>query len=597
MKKLQIWIVLAVVSAGAALMVSGCGTRNVAGSTGQSGGTSPAPQKTTPTLTWSQPTPISTSTPLSSTQLDAMSSVAGTFSYNPPAGTLLAAGTQPLVAQFTPTNTSAYNSASISVTITVNAPAPVKTTPTITWPQPAPITYPAQLSATQLDATASVAGTFSYSPAAGTVLEPGMQTLTADFTPTDTTDYNTATASVTITVNAAQTTQASQLAVADGQNNRVLIYGAPLNTDESASVVLGQADFVHGSQNEGGNPGANTLSSPNGLAMDKDGDLYVADWNNCRVVEYQPPFATNMNASVEVGQPGFTYTETQSCVANQAGVNTMLSPSGVTLDSDGNLWVADANAGRVTKYDAPLANGENASVSIGQTNLSNSYSCNGADLTNGPSPAPTASTLCGPFGATFDAEGNLWVADTGNQRVLEFKPPFITGMAASVEIGQPASTAFTSNVSNNGGISASSLYAPDAVAFDAAGDLWIADTGNDRVLEYTPTLTNGIATFTNGMAATLVIGQPGFTSANLYGAPAANLLNTPNGLNFDSNGNLIVDDNQNNRTLVFDYPFKSGMSATTVLGQPNMTSGTLNQGNQNAPGAQTLWAPSASVWF
>jgi hypothetical protein len=85
-----------------------------------------------------------------------------------------------------------------SVTQTMN---PV--TPTITWSAPAAITYGTALSATQLNATASVPGAFVYAPPAGTVLSAGSRALSATFTPTDTTDYTTATASVTITVNQA----------------------------------------------------------------------------------------------------------------------------------------------------------------------------------------------------------------------------------------------------------------------------------------------------------------------------------------------------------------------------------------------------------
>jgi hypothetical protein len=66
---------------------------------------------------------------------------------------------------------------------------------------PAAITYPAALSATQLDATASVRGAFSYTPPVGTVLSPGTQDLTAVFTPADTGDYTTAAATQSITVN------------------------------------------------------------------------------------------------------------------------------------------------------------------------------------------------------------------------------------------------------------------------------------------------------------------------------------------------------------------------------------------------------------
>jgi hypothetical protein len=79
-----------------------------------------------------------------------------------------------------------------------------KVTPTIIWPAPAAITYGGALSATQLDATASVPGAFVYNPAAGAVLPAGAgQTLSVTFTPTDTADYIAAAASTTITVNPA----------------------------------------------------------------------------------------------------------------------------------------------------------------------------------------------------------------------------------------------------------------------------------------------------------------------------------------------------------------------------------------------------------
>ncbi|MGC2638282.1 MAG: hypothetical protein WA294_13955, partial [Acidobacteriaceae bacterium] len=69
-------------------------------------------------------------------------------------------------------------------------------TPTITWATPAAINYGRALNSTQLNAKANVAGTFSYSPSAGTVPEAGIQTLSVTFTPNDTVDYTTATASV-----------------------------------------------------------------------------------------------------------------------------------------------------------------------------------------------------------------------------------------------------------------------------------------------------------------------------------------------------------------------------------------------------------------
>ncbi len=157
--------------------------------------------KATPTLTWATPSVITYGTALSATQLNATASAAGTITYSPASGTTPSAGTQTLTATFTPTDTVNYNTATGTVSLTVN-----KATSTITWATPSTITYGTALSATQLNATASVAGNFAYSPASGTTPSAGTQTLTATFTPTDTTNYNTATGTVSLTVNKATPT-------------------------------------------------------------------------------------------------------------------------------------------------------------------------------------------------------------------------------------------------------------------------------------------------------------------------------------------------------------------------------------------------------
>jgi glucuronoarabinoxylan endo-1,4-beta-xylanase len=188
-----------VVLLAAALAIAGCGSGS-----GSSGTTTTT--KTTPTITWATPASIVAGTALSSTQLDATANVAGTFVYSPAVGTVEStAGTVTLSVTFTPTDTTDYNTASASVSLTVTAST--KTTPIITWATPAAIVTGTALSSTQLDATASVAGTFVYSPAAGTVEStPETVTLSATFTPTDTTDYNTATASVSLIVTAVAST-------------------------------------------------------------------------------------------------------------------------------------------------------------------------------------------------------------------------------------------------------------------------------------------------------------------------------------------------------------------------------------------------------
>ncbi len=113
-----------------------------------------------PVITWAPPAAITYGTALSATQLNASASVAGTLVYTPAAGTVPAAGTDTLSVTFTPTDTTDYSTVTVTVQLTVTQAAPV-----ITWNNPAGIVYGTALSATQLNATASVAGTFVYTPA------------------------------------------------------------------------------------------------------------------------------------------------------------------------------------------------------------------------------------------------------------------------------------------------------------------------------------------------------------------------------------------------------------------------------------------------
>ena len=153
----------------------------------------------------------------------------------------LAAGTHSITAQYG--GDSNYNGA-VSTPV---SQVVTQVTPVITWANPAAITYGTPLSGTQLNATASVPGTFAYTPAAGAVLNAGTQTLNVTFTPTDTTNYTTATASVSLVVNKAV------LTVAPNAASRT--YGAAnpaftstitgfVNGDSQASAVTGAPDLT-----------------------------------------------------------------------------------------------------------------------------------------------------------------------------------------------------------------------------------------------------------------------------------------------------------------------------------------------------------------
>ena len=114
---------------------------------------------------------------MTGTQLNAAATnngatVGGTFTYMPAKGTVLGAGSQTLSVTFTPSNTTNFTSASASVVLQVS-----QATPKITWAKPAAITYGSALDSTELGATALVAGSLAYSPAPGTILTAGTQTL------------------------------------------------------------------------------------------------------------------------------------------------------------------------------------------------------------------------------------------------------------------------------------------------------------------------------------------------------------------------------------------------------------------------------------
>ncbi len=180
----------------------------------------------TPSITWANPAPVVYGTALGIAQLDATASVPGTLVYTPAAGTIPQAGNDTLSVTFTPTDSIDYTTATKSVQLTVN-----QATPVITWANPANIVYGTALSNVQLDATASVDGTFVYTPPAGTEFMVGSHQLSVTFTPTDLADYTTATKTVSINVTQATLTVAA--------NNFTRLYGTP-NPTFTGSVTGAQ---------------------------------------------------------------------------------------------------------------------------------------------------------------------------------------------------------------------------------------------------------------------------------------------------------------------------------------------------------------------
>jgi sugar lactone lactonase YvrE len=386
---------------------------------------------------------------------------------------------------------------------------------------------------------------------------------------------------------------AGNVYVADGGNNRALEYlnplapgggtpGAPGSAgDVTADAVFGQGgsyasnscDFdvaIPGSQLDGST--SNDLCTPNGVAIDSAGNLYVADTDNNRVLEYNAPPFSNTTAARVLGQADFTHQE-----QNLTDAKGLFDPASVAIDinaTPNHVYISDSMNNRVLGWNdaSSFSNGAPADLVIGQPDFL-SYFCDGASGST-----VSASSLCDPEGIAVDGSGNLYVADSLNNRMLEFATPFTAcantfpcvGGAASVVLGQGMS--FSTGTANSGGISASSLDGPLGVAVDGSGNAYVADAGNNRVLEYNaPVMT--------GAAASLVFGQGGsFTShacnfdtgsPPLHPASAIDLCD-PSGVAIDASGNVYIADFSNSRVLEYNTPLSqhnSSPTANEVFGQ------------------------------
>jgi sugar lactone lactonase YvrE len=308
-----------------------------------------------------------------------------------------------------------------------------------------------------------------------------------------------------------------------------------------ASTVIGQANFT--SVSDGFAP--NILNHPFRTTFDSSGNLWVADENNHRVVEFKPPFTDGEAASLEIGQPNFTTSITN------ATQSTLSGPVSLVFDKSGDLWVSDFVDSRVTEYKPPFTSGMNASLELGQPAGDVQFVTHGART-------PGAG-LADPLDLAFDSAGDLWVDDRSNNRVVEYATPFVDGGSPSVVIGQESLDANLSSTTQNG------LNGPESIAFDSSNNLWVVDQLNNRVLEFTASSLKG-----DGAQASLEIGQPAGQNEFSTSAPGTSQgsFNAPVGIAFDPSGDLLVSDRANNRILGFTPPLVDGMNASFEIGQP-----------------------------
>jgi len=293
---------------------------------------------------------------------------------------------------------------------------------------------------------------------------------------------------------------------------------------------------------------------PFGLAIDPaGGKLFVSASGQHRVMRFRSAtsLANGENAEAVFGQVNFSGTD-------RGTTATALDfPVGLHVDGNGRLWVADSRNNRVLMFEGASMLPGFGSVPdrvFGQPDFST------------VSPGTTARKMNNPSHAIVDAEDNLWVADSSNHRVLKFPnvSSLASGGAAMVVLGQGDFTSSTY------GTNEAKMTGPARLAADGAGNLWVADVSNNRVLRF-----DDAAALGNQAAASGVLGQPDFTTGD-YGSTAQGM-GIPYGLLIDPAGTLFVSDNNNSRVLIFKSAAAkaNGAAADGVIGQRDLTSGSI----------------------
>jgi uncharacterized protein (TIGR03437 family) len=351
------------------------------------------------------------------------------------------------------------------------------------------------------------------------------------------------------------------------------------------------------------------FNNPQAVAVDTSVTphiLYVADFGNNRVLAWKNAsgFTKGDYADMAIGQRDLLSTSAEGPGADLS--TGLASPVGLVVDAKGNLYVIDAGNNRVLRYPKPFAQSSDllaVDLIIGQPDL-NSHSPNGGQT------APTANTIALENGSSvflaglaFDGQGNLWVSDPGNNRVLRFPGSTLAAgspnqPAADLVLGQNdfSSTSLPANITRSG---KNYLSQPVGIAFDPEGRLFIADSAN-RVVVYTPP-------FAIGQSSARVMGvvttpNAPLVSASTLGAVESNGRAAPPQAIFFVGDNPYVVDTGNARILSYNsfdqWPAESmafSPPAQSVIGQIDFQSAQSNRGLAQ-PNAATFAGPVSGVF-
>ena len=288
--------------------------------------------------------------------------------------------------------------------------------------------------------------------------------------------------------------------LSDIDNHRVLEFDRPLDTaggDGTADRVLGQGgSFTTNGCNQGG-LSARSLCFPGALAFDRQDHLYVADQFNHRVLLFLDP-RKRAAADKVFGQADFQHGACNRgldhpaaptlCLGSEIGdINVYFyASSGLAVDARGTLYVADSENARVLAFPDALHSGGRPAAVLGQDGRFTT-ALRGLGPKRFAGPENTGAS--GPSGLAVSPGGELYVADSPNDRLLVFNDPLRDDTADRVfgHAGFDTGAAGGLDPYYYGNVpppTAARLLRPSGLAFDALGDLYVADTDYNRVLAF-----------------------------------------------------------------------------------------------------------------
>ena len=355
------------------------------------------------------------------------------------------------------------------------------------------------------------------------------------------------------------------LYIADANNHRIR------KVDTAGVITTVAGTGTAGFSGDGGPATSARINSPEGLAVDGSGNLYIADANNHRIRKVDT--AGVITTVAGTGAFGFSG---DGGPATSARIN---SPEGLAVDGSGNLYIADRRNHRIRKVDT--------------AGMITTVAGTGASGDSGDGGAATEARISFPEDVAADGSGNLYIADTFNDQIRKVDSSGVITTVAipnALRLRRPASVAVdgsgnlyitntqrhrilkvdtsgvvtaaagtgNSGFSGDGGLATNNpIHSPQGVAVDSSGNIYIASAVNARIRKVD----------TSGVITTFALGS---NDVGGDGGPATSaLLNYPIGVAVDSSGNLYIADADNHRIRKVDT---SGV-ITTVAGSGNTGAG------------------------